>query len=96
MVVVAVEVVFGAEVLLLDGDDLVVLGTTTVTVTLGVVVVTLVPVPDLVGVVPVPDLVGAVPVPDLGGAVPVPDLGEVLVVVPGWNAAYSTVWAGAE
>jgi hypothetical protein len=84
-VVVDVEVVFAAELPLLEGDDRVVLGTITVTVTLGVVFVVLVP---ALVVTVVPDLV--VPVPDLG----LP--GKVLGVVPGWNAAYSTVWAGAE
>jgi hypothetical protein len=92
VVVVAVEVVCAAELPPLEVDDRVVLGTITVTVTLGVVFVVLVPdlvvtvTPDVVGVVP--DLVGAVP--DFGLA------GEVPGVVPGWNAAYSTVWAGAE
>ena len=77
VVVVGVELVFAAEVPLLEGDDRVVLGTITVTVTLGVVFVVLVP--DFVVVVP-----------DLGF------VGEELGVVPGWNAAYSTVGAGAE
>ena len=36
----------------------------------------------------VPDLLGVVP--DLGC------VGEMPGVVPGWYAAYSTVWAGAE
>jgi hypothetical protein len=98
VVVVDVELVFAAELPPPDGDDRVVLGTITVTVTLGVVFVTLVP--DLVGVVPdlvgvVPDLVGVVP--DLVGVVRDPRfVGEVPGVVPGWKAAYSTVWAGAE
>jgi hypothetical protein len=84
-VVVDVEVVFAGELPLLEADDRVVLGAITVTVTLGVVFVVLVP---ALVVTVVPDLV--VPVPDLG----LP--GKVLGVVPGWNAAYSTVWAGAE
>jgi len=52
VVVVAVELVFVAEPPLLEGEDRVVLGTITVTVTLGVVFVILVP--DLVGVSPDP------------------------------------------
>lgn len=83
VVVVDVEVALGAELPLppLEGDDPFVFGTTTVTVTLGVVFVTLVP--PLLGVVPDPDP-GFVDEPP--GVVP----------VPGWNAAYSTIWAGAE
>jgi hypothetical protein len=52
VVVVAVELVFAAELPPLEGDF--VLGTTTVTVTLGVVFVILVP-PEPVGVFPDPD-----------------------------------------
>jgi hypothetical protein len=91
--VVDVEVVLADELPPLEGDDRVVLGTITVTVTRGVVFVVFVP--DLVVTV-VPDLVVTV-VPDLAGAVP--DLGfagGVPGVVPEWNAANSTVWAGAE
>jgi hypothetical protein len=80
VVVFVVPVVLPApepEPPLLEGDDRVVLGTTTVTVTLGVVFVTL-----------VPDLVVEVPDPRFPGEAPG-------VVVPGWYAAYSMVWAGA-
>ena len=61
--VVAVELVFGADPPLPDPDDRLVLGTTTVTVTLGVVFVTLVP--DFVGVWPDP-LVGVLFLPGPG------------------------------
>jgi hypothetical protein len=78
VVVVGVELVFAAEPPLLEGDDRVVLGTTTVTVTLGVVFVILVP--DLVGVPPDP------PAPVFGFLV-VPAPGAD----PGSYDAYSTV-----
>jgi hypothetical protein len=84
VVVVEVEVVLAAELPPLE-DECVVLGTITVTVTRGVVFVIL-----------VPDLVVTV-VPDLGLLGAVPGDGVLVgVVLPGWNAAYCTVWAGAE
>jgi hypothetical protein len=78
VVVVAVELVFAAELPPLEGD--LVLGTTTVTVTLGVVFVILVP--DLVVVSVWPD-----PPAPVGGFFVLPDP----VFVPGSYDAYSTV-----
>lgn len=77
--VVAVELVFGADPPLPDPDDRLVLGTTTVTVTLGVVFVTLVP--DFVGVLPDP----------LVGVWPDPLVGFLFLPAPGVYDANSTV-----
>ena len=82
VVVVDVEVVLGVDPPPPEDerDDVDVLGTTTVTVTCGVVLVVVV-----VPVVPEPGLP-----PDFGF------VGVLPGVVPGWNAAYSTVPAGPE
>jgi hypothetical protein len=82
VVVVGVVVVFAADLPLVDGDDRVVLGTITVTVTLGVVLVVLVP--DFVVVWPDP-AVGflCLPAPgwnDANSTVP-PGLGVKLVLL---------------
>lgn len=91
-VVVAVELVFGAELPPPEDDECVeplppddeglVLGTTTVTVTLGVVFV--------VVVVLDPGF------PDFDFVVDVPGVDDVLGGAPGWKAAYCTAPAGAE
>jgi hypothetical protein len=91
VVVVWVELVFGAELPPLEADDPLVLGTTTVTVTLGVVFVILVP--DLVGVAPDPAF--GVPPDPLVGVPPDPVVGFLVLpdpdVDPGSYDAYSTV-----